>query len=204
MQLRCATAQLMFALPPLHACTLQIGAQCAHAAVGAVERLHELRQTAALAYWERCGQPKVCLRASSTQVLKGAHGGVGRLAAAAATADRLRRMMPPLPLLRLPTWLLCCLPRLLQELRQLAAAASGQGLPTFVVQDAGEALGIMPMPADHVAVCKLLCMPLCRSWYLLMTCCCSAVFALQAARRWPQAAAPCWPLDLPLRAPLTK
>ncbi|KAI7841693.1 hypothetical protein COHA_004560 [Chlorella ohadii] len=68
----------------------KIGAQCAHAAVGAVERLHELRQTAALAYWERCGQPKVCLRASSTQ-----------------------------------------------ELRQLAAAAAGQGLPTFVVQDAG-------------------------------------------------------------------
>lgn len=91
----CATVWLMSALP-CRQC-LQIGAQCAHAAVGAVERLHELRQTAALAYWERCGQPKVCLRASSTQVLRGERGGVGRPAAAAATAHRLRRTMPPLP-----------------------------------------------------------------------------------------------------------
>ncbi len=59
------------AVPPTVPPALQIGAQCAHAAVGAVERLHELRQTAALAYWERCGQPKVCLRASSTQVRVG-------------------------------------------------------------------------------------------------------------------------------------
>ena len=53
------------ASPP---CCLLAGAQCAHAAVGAVERLHEARQGAALAQWERCGQPKICLRANSTLV----------------------------------------------------------------------------------------------------------------------------------------
>ena len=59
-------------LPPcLPACShghLLAGAQCAHAAVGAVERLHDARQGAALAQWERCGQPKICLRANSTLV----------------------------------------------------------------------------------------------------------------------------------------
>lgn len=50
----------------------KIGAQCAHAAVGAVERLHSLRQTRALRQWERCGQPKVALSAASTQVRRGA------------------------------------------------------------------------------------------------------------------------------------
>ncbi|EFN58132.1 hypothetical protein CHLNCDRAFT_14837, partial [Chlorella variabilis] len=48
----------------------KIGAQCAHAAVGAVERLHERRQTAALHQWEACGQPKVCLRGASTLELR--------------------------------------------------------------------------------------------------------------------------------------
>ncbi|PSC72483.1 Peptidyl-tRNA hydrolase mitochondrial [Micractinium conductrix] len=68
----------------------KIGAQCAHAAVGAVERLHEQRWGTVLHHWEACGQPKICLRASTTA-----------------------------------------------ELRQLAGAASGKGLPTYVVQDAG-------------------------------------------------------------------
>ena len=57
---------------PLSACSpyccMLAGAQCAHAAVGAVERLHDARQGAALAQWERCGQPKICLRANSTLV----------------------------------------------------------------------------------------------------------------------------------------
>ncbi|KAI3427923.1 hypothetical protein D9Q98_006315 [Chlorella vulgaris] len=48
----------------------KIGAQCAHAAVGAVERLHERSQTAALQQWEMHGQPKICLLAPSTQALR--------------------------------------------------------------------------------------------------------------------------------------
>lgn len=67
----------------------KIGAQCAHAAVGAVERMgasHPL----ALRQWEEMGQAKICLRAESTAAL-----------------------------------------------RALAREAAAQGLPTFIVQDAG-------------------------------------------------------------------
>lgn len=46
----------------------KIGAQCAHAAVGAVE-LATLRAPHALDAWESRGQAKICLRADSTAAL---------------------------------------------------------------------------------------------------------------------------------------
>ena len=46
----------------------KIGAQCAHAAVGIVEKLNE-RHDHVLAAWEECGQAKVCLKASDSQEL---------------------------------------------------------------------------------------------------------------------------------------
>lgn len=51
------------------------GAQCAHAAVGAVEALHAKGWAAALHHWEACGQPKICLQAGSTAVSGGGSGG---------------------------------------------------------------------------------------------------------------------------------
>lgn len=56
----------------------KIGAQCAHAAVGAVERV-AASQPVLLQQWEECGQAKVCLRAESTAALR-------RLASEAAQA----------------------------------------------------------------------------------------------------------------------
>ena len=102
------------------------GAQCAHAAVGAVERLHELRQGVLLRQWELCGQPKICLRAASTLV--------GSRACSVATG--VRRVCRTRHPTACPATIAPAL-SLLQELRQLAAAASGHGLPTYVVQDAG-------------------------------------------------------------------
>ena len=46
------------------------GAQCAHAAVGMVEELHEKGQHTLLAQWEDCGQPKICLKAKDDADLK--------------------------------------------------------------------------------------------------------------------------------------
>ncbi|KAL4444368.1 hypothetical protein ABPG75_012105 [Micractinium tetrahymenae] len=48
----------------------KIGAQCAHAAVGAVEALHARSWGAVLQHWEACGQPKICLQANSTAELR--------------------------------------------------------------------------------------------------------------------------------------
>ena len=47
------------------------GAQCAHAAVGLVEKLSHSRDAArvVLRQWETSGQAKVCLRAQDTQQL---------------------------------------------------------------------------------------------------------------------------------------
>jgi hypothetical protein len=48
------------------------GAQCAHAAVGLVEKLNNSREAAAyvlLRQWEECGQAKVCLKAQDSQQL---------------------------------------------------------------------------------------------------------------------------------------
>lgn len=39
------------------------GAQCAHAAVGIVDELHEQGCGSLLLQWEEAGQPKICLRA---------------------------------------------------------------------------------------------------------------------------------------------
>lgn len=59
---------LRMLLPCCHAPAGKIGAQCAHAAVGLVERLGS-RHSAVLRQWEACGQPKICLRAESSQQL---------------------------------------------------------------------------------------------------------------------------------------
>ena len=60
--------------------------------MGGVEQLSSVPGgPAALAAWDDCGQPKICLQAASTA-----------------------------------------------ELRQLQVAAQGRGLPTYIVQDAGE------------------------------------------------------------------
>ena len=48
----------------------KIAAQCAHAAVGAVELLTQKRQRQVLAQWEMCGQAKIALRAPSWMEMK--------------------------------------------------------------------------------------------------------------------------------------
>lgn len=48
----------------------KIGAQCAHASVGLVEKLHESGEVVRLQQWEELGAAKVCLRASDTQELR--------------------------------------------------------------------------------------------------------------------------------------
>jgi peptidyl-tRNA hydrolase len=150
---------------------LLAGAQCAHAAVGAVERLRGRRQAALLRRWEACGQPKICLQAASTQVRAPRTGGggwqrprwlfpvelcpAGLLLPASqgpprqSCTLRSRSLGHPdctafVAALRAETCLAAilgcpCLPP--QELRQLAAAAAEAALPTFIVQDAGEAAG---------------------------------------------------------------
>lgn len=47
--------------------TGKIGAQCAHAAVGAVSALQGPKGRARLRQWEECGQAKICLKVSTAR-----------------------------------------------------------------------------------------------------------------------------------------
>lgn len=89
----------------------------------------------------------------------------------------------------------------LQELRHLAAEASAKGLPTFVVQDAGE--GGRPHTARIPPVPR---QPRQPSRCMRTPCCCvpgrsfltspppgTPTASEQAARRWHLALALCWP-----------
>lgn len=49
----------------------KIAAQCAHAAVGAVETLSEQGRRVELTQWEMCGQPKIALKCPSWEEMKG-------------------------------------------------------------------------------------------------------------------------------------
>lgn len=107
--------------------------------MGAVERLHERRQTAALHQWEACGQPKVCLRGASTLVSPCCWLVAGKLGLSQPCIACLHRLATR------DSWLFNAFPSVwfmalsapAQELRQLQAEAAARGLPTFIVQDAG-------------------------------------------------------------------
>ena len=142
----------------------KIGAQCAHAAVGAVDELAAGGGGAALAAWEDGGQAKICLRCDTTAQLVSFGRRRYRMCfkrclwvapspqslQPPAAVRNLRPQPSPTPRSPLPAR---------RAQRALEAAAASVGLPTYVVHDAGRTqvaagsqtvLAIGPAPRSRV------------------------------------------------------